>query len=84
MATTDTGAEHGIVDFTVIPVRFAPSASATGDVMTVRLFLADAVDGADGELVEVQRTVPKTTGVLRASLVALLDGPTAGRACRPA
>jgi hypothetical protein len=38
--------------------------------------LTDYADGVAERLVEVQRTVPKTTGVLRASLVALLDGPT--------
>jgi len=56
----------------VIPVRFGPVSGDTGDVTTLRVFFADASGGA----VEVARTVPKTTGVLRASLIAMLDGPT--------
>jgi len=76
VASTDTGAEHGIVDFTVIPVRFAPTSTETDAVTTLRVFLTASSNGSPGPLVEVRRTVPATTGVLRASLVALLDGPT--------
>ena len=82
VARTDTGLDQGMVDFTAIPVRFGTAPSETGEVTTLRIFLTEFVDGTPGRLVEVERTVPRTTGVLRASLVALLDGPTDEEAAR--
>ena len=74
VAATDSGFPGG-GSFAAIPVRFAPATGSTepGEVTTLRVFFPRL---ADGELVEVERTVPHTTGVLRASLIALLDGPT--------
>ena len=80
LARTDTGLAWGMVAFTAIPVRFAAATSETGEVTTLRVFFTERTDGTRGGLVAVERTVPKTTGVLRASLVALLDGPTAEEA----
>jgi spore germination protein GerM len=51
----------------VIPVRFA-----TVDTIDVTAFLHDR----DGVLVSVTRSAPRTTGILRASVGALLAGPT--------
>ena len=83
LARTDTGLAWGMVAFTAIPVRFATATSETGEVTTLRVFFTKLTNGDQptrGGLVAVERTVPKTTGVLRASLVALLDGPTAEEA----
>jgi hypothetical protein len=62
------GLENGIEGFAAVPVRFA------GAVTTFQVYFHDE-DAQD--VVAVERSVPKTTGVLRAALTSLLGGPTA-------
>jgi hypothetical protein len=63
----------GIESFTAVPVRFSP-AGAGGT--TVHATFYRSGEPPPGELVPVARTVPSTTGVLRAALIVLLGGPT--------
>ena len=64
---SDSGLE-GTPEATVVPVRFGPQRA--GDTIEVTVFLQDP----QGDFVPVQRTVPFTAGVLRASLEQQLLG----------
>jgi hypothetical protein len=64
MATT--GLDNGIVGFTAVPIRFADA------VTTFQVYFHQGE-----EVVAVERSVPKTTAVLRAALTELLKGPAA-------
>jgi hypothetical protein len=63
-----SGAEFATPSFTVVPIGFDVGAATT----EVTVFFSDA----SGSVTAVTRTVPKTVGVLRASLEQLLLGPT--------
>lgn len=60
----------GTAQATVVPVRFGPQ--TTADTTDVTVHLLDAQQ----DFVPVTRQVPRTTGVLRAALLELLEGAT--------
>jgi len=65
-----SSAEDGTVqEATVVPIRVDPQVAAATTSFSVFFHRGE-------ELVEVTRTVPRTTGVLRAALAALVAGPT--------
>jgi Immunoglobulin-like domain of bacterial spore germination/Sporulation and spore germination len=66
---SDSGLE-GTPEATVVPVRFG--SQTAGETIEVTVFLEDE----QGDFVPVQRTIPFTAGVLRASLEQLLMGTT--------
>ena len=68
---TDSGGENSLSGFTVVPVLFAAAAGGGADTTQFDVFFVDA----DAEVVAWPMTVPRTRGVLRAALGALLAGP---------
>jgi hypothetical protein len=72
---SDSGLE-GTPEATVVAVRFG--SQTAGETIEVTVYLQDQ----QGDFVPVQRTVPFTAGVLRASLEQLLDGATPGEEAR--
>ena len=72
---SDSGLE-GTPEATVVPVRFG--SQSAGDTMQVTVYLQDQ----SGDFVPVQRVVPFTAGVLRASLEQQLLGAYPGEQAR--
>ena len=72
---SDSGIE-GTPEATVVPVRFGPAAA--NDTTEVTVYLQDP----QGDFVPVTRQVPRTTGVLRASLEQQLLGAYPGEQAR--
>jgi hypothetical protein len=72
---SDSGLE-GTPEATVVPVRFG--SQSAGETIQVTVYLQDQ----QGDFVPAQRTVPFTAGVLRASLLELLEGVTSEEEAR--